>query len=147
MTAIRIMVVDDFKQWRAALRSIVEAIEGLRVVAEARNALEAIAKAGRLHPDIVLLDIGLPLLNGIEAAPKIRQASPGSKIIFLTQELDSDVRIAALAAGAEGYLLKSTVVSELRRTIDAATGLRPASCAEAPRNFFVESQGEVSATS
>jgi DNA-binding NarL/FixJ family response regulator len=114
------MVVDDFKQWRATLRSIVEAVSGLQVVAEVGDALEAIAKAGRLRPDIVLLDVGLPLLNGIEAAPRIRRASPGSKIIFLTQEDDNDVRTAALATGAEAYLLKSRVVAELSRVIDAA---------------------------
>ncbi|HET6178670.1 MAG TPA: response regulator transcription factor [Candidatus Sulfotelmatobacter sp.] len=119
MSAIRIMVVDDFKQWRTTLRSVVEAVEGFRVVAEAGDALEAIAKAGRLRPDIVLLDIGLPLLNGIEAAPRIRRTSPGSKIIFLTQEHDSDVMAAAFAAGAEAYLLKSEVVGELRRVLDA----------------------------
>jgi DNA-binding NarL/FixJ family response regulator len=146
--AIRIMVVDDFKPWRATLRSIVEAVEGFRIVAEAGNAVEAIEKAGRLLPDIVLLDIGLPLLNGLEAAPRIRRASPGSKIIFLTQEHDSDVRTAALATGAEGYLLKSNVVSELRRTIDAARQIpRSASCAKAPRNSSFESGREISRTS
>lgn len=118
--AIRVMVVDDFKQWRATLRSMIEAMEGFRVIAEAGDAVEAIEKAGRLLPDIVLLDIGLPLLNGIEAAPRILRTSPGSKIIFLTQELNSEVRAAAFAAGAEAYLLKSTVVRELGRTIDAA---------------------------
>lgn len=142
MAAIRIMVVDDFKQWRAKLRSIVEAAEGFRVVAEAGDAVDAIEKAGPLLPDVVLLDIGLPLLNGIEAAPKIRRASPKSKIIFLTQELDSDVRTAALAAGAEGYLLKSSVASELRRTLKAATtDPQSASRAEAPRNPPPESEG------
>jgi DNA-binding NarL/FixJ family response regulator len=145
---IRIMVVDDFKPWRVTLRSIVEAIEGFLVVAEAGDALEAIAKAGRLLPDIVLLDIGLPLLNGIEAAPKIRRASPSSKIIFLTQELDSEVRAAAFAAGAEGYLLKSTVVSELRRSIDDARQIpSSASRAEAPRNSSLESESEIPTTS
>lgn len=120
VAAIRIMVVDDFKLWRAMLRSMIEAIDGFRVVAEAADAVEAIEKAGRLLPDIVLLDIGLPLLNGIEAAPRIRRLSPDSKIIFLTQEHNSDVKAAAFAAGAEAYLLKSRVARELRRTIEAA---------------------------
>jgi DNA-binding NarL/FixJ family response regulator len=142
--AIRIMVVDDFKQWRATLRSIVEAVEGFRIVAEAGNAVEAIEKAGRLLPDIVLLDIGLPLLNGLEAAPRIRRASPGSKIIFLTQENDSDVRTAALATGAEGYVLKSKVVSELRRTIDAARQIPSRHlCAEVLHNSSLESGSEI----
>ena len=118
-SAVRIMIVDNFKQWRATLRSILEAVENFRVVAEAATAEEAIEKAGRVLPDIVLLDIGLPLLNGIEAVPKIRRTSSASKVIFLTQENDSDVAAAALATGAEAYLLKSNVVRELKNTIDA----------------------------
>lgn len=118
--AIGIMVVDDLEQWRTTLKSIVESMPGYQVVAEAPDALEAIAQAGQLRPDIVLLDIGLPLLNGIEAAPRIRRVSPDSTIIFLTQEHDLDIRIAALATGAEGYLLKSRVAADLRHTLDAA---------------------------
>jgi two-component system NarL family response regulator len=114
------MVVDDFKPWRAMVQSIVEAMDGFKVVAEAEDGLEAIEKVGRLLPDIVLIDVGLPQLSGIEAAPRIRRASPGSKIIFLTQEHDNDIRIAALASGADAYLLKSKVVAELSHTIDAA---------------------------
>jgi DNA-binding NarL/FixJ family response regulator len=116
----QIMLVDDYKPWRLKLRSILEAIPGFRVVGEAGDAFEAIEKAGRLLPDIVLLDIGMPILNGLEAAPRIRRASPRSKLIFLTQEQDSEVRSAALAAGAEGYLLKSRVHTELRSAIKAA---------------------------
>jgi DNA-binding NarL/FixJ family response regulator len=116
----QIMLVDDFKPWRLKLRSILEAIPGVRVVGEASDAFEAIEKATQLLPDIVLLDIGMPLLNGLEAAPRIRRASPRSKIIFLTQEHDSEVRNAALAAGADGYLLKSRVAAELRPAINSA---------------------------
>jgi len=106
------MIVDDLKEWRLRLRSFLERIPGFRVVAEAANGLEAVQKAAQLHPDIVLLDIGMPLLNGIEAAPRIRRASQ-SGIIFLTQENDSDIRAAALATGAAAYLLKSTLACEL----------------------------------
>jgi DNA-binding NarL/FixJ family response regulator len=116
----QIMLVDDFKPWRLKLRSILEAIPGFRIVGEAGDAYEAIEKASRLLPDIVLLDIGMPILNGLEAAPRIRRASPRSKIVFLTQEQDSEVRNAALAAGADGYLLKSEINSELRPAINAA---------------------------
>jgi len=117
MTA-EIMIVDDFKEWRLRLRSFLELIPGFRVVCEAADGLEAVEKAAQWLPDIVLLDIGLPLLNGIEAAPRIRRASPLSRIIFLTQEHDSDIRAAALASGAAAYLSKSTPVSELRHTIE-----------------------------
>jgi DNA-binding NarL/FixJ family response regulator len=134
------MLVDDFKQWRAILRSIIEAMEGFQIVAEAQDALEAIAKAGRLRPDIVLLDIGLPLLNGIEAAPKIRRASPDSKIIFVTQEYDPDVRAAALATGAEAYLLKSMNLAELGRTLDAARQISPVGTFSRSTSRLIESE-------
>ena len=114
------MIVDDFKEWRLRVRSFLELIPGFRVVAEAANGLEAIEKAAQLLPDIVLLDIGMPLLNGIEAAPRIRRASPESEIIFLTQEHNSEIKAAALATGAAAYLLKSTPTCELQRTIESA---------------------------
>ena len=98
---------------------MLQATPDYHVVDEASDALEAVQKAAQLHPDIVLLDIGMPILNGIEAAPKIRRASSHSKIVFVTQESDDDVRAAALATGAEGYLLKSRVVSELVPALDA----------------------------
>ena len=102
------------------LRSKLEANSGFQVIAEAGNGCEAIEKAAQLHPDVVLLDIGMPLLNGLEAAPRIRHISPSSKIIFLTQEQDNDIRTAALATGAEGYLLKCSVAGELASAIHAA---------------------------
>jgi len=116
----QIMLVDDFKPWRLTLRSTLEEIPGLKVIAEAGNALEAIEKASQLLPDIVLLDIAMPILNGLEVAPRIRRVSPRSKIIFLTQEHDDEIRTAALAAGADGYLSKSKMTVELRPAINAA---------------------------
>lgn len=116
----RILLVDDFMQWRLAVRSILEAIPGFRIIGEASNGLEAIEKTAALRPDIVLLDIGMPILNGIEAARRIRRVSPHSKIIFLTQEQDIDVKAAALAVGGMAYLSKSAAVGELRPAIDAA---------------------------
>jgi len=124
-----VLVVDDCKQWRETLRSMLEAIPGYQVVAETGDALEAVQKAAQLHPHIVLLDIGMPVLNGIEAAPRIRRASPHSKIIFVTQENDHDLRAAALATGAEAYLLKSRVGSELIAAMDAL--LMPADATQA----------------
>lgn len=120
MSAIQLMVVDDFEPWRVKLRSILECMENVRVVGEAGDALEAIEKAGDLLPDVVLLDIGLPQLNGIEAIPRIRRASPASKIVLLTQEQDRDIRTAALSSGADGYLLKSNAVTELGPAIAAS---------------------------
>lgn len=124
----RILLVDDSRQWRLLVRSILERTPWFQIAGEASDGVEAIMKATALLPDVVLLDIAMPHLNGIEAAKKIRQASPQTKIIFLTQDGDSDIRTAALATGAIAYLLKSSAESELRPTIQAAmlTLLQPA---------------------
>ena len=125
MAVIEIMLVDDYKEWRLKLRSILESFPDCRIVGEACTALEAIRKAAHLRPDLILLDIGMPLVSGIEAAPIIRRASPESKIIFVTQEDDSEVRAAALATGAEAYLLKSSALTELRSAINQAFNASP----------------------
>lgn len=129
MAEIEIMIVDDLKEWRLRLRSFLELIPGFRVVAEAADGLEAVEEAAQLLPDIVFLDIGMPLLNGIEAAPRIQRVSPQSEIIFLTQEHDSEIRAAALATGAAAYLLKSTPACELKRTIESVVLNRFQACA------------------
>jgi DNA-binding NarL/FixJ family response regulator len=121
MPITRILLVDDFKPWRVAARRILSAVPDFQIVGEASNGVEAIEQAAALLPDIVLLDIGMPLLNGIEAARTIRQASPESKIIFLTEQDDEDVMSVALATGAEEYLVKSrttqlSLEAAIRRT-------------------------------
>jgi len=90
-----------------------------QVISEASDGLEAVQKAEELKPDIVLLDIGLPKLNGIEAARRIQQLSPSSKIIFLTQNKDLDIVWAALGTGALGYVRKTDARRELLPAVDA----------------------------
>jgi CheY-like chemotaxis protein len=90
-----------------------------QVIAEAADGLDAIQKAEELKPDLIVLDIGLPKLNGIEAARRIRQFSPGSKIVFLSQHNDLDVVQAALSTGALGYVHKTDAESELLAAVDA----------------------------
>jgi DNA-binding NarL/FixJ family response regulator len=116
----RILVVDDFAPWRAQLRSLLSAHPEWKVIGEASDGQEAVEKAAAMQPEIVLLDIGLPSLNGIEAARIIRQKCPNSEILFVTQEHDNDVRNAAMRTGAAGYVLKTNVVSELFDAITAA---------------------------
>ena len=106
LSAIRILVVDDFKDWRRQVCSLFQARPEWQVVAEASDGAEAVQQAAELSPDLVVLDIGLPKLNGIEAAQQIRQLSPRSKIIFLTENNDLDVVRAALGT-AHGYVLKT----------------------------------------
>jgi CheY-like chemotaxis protein len=91
----------------------------LRVIGVALDGLEAVLKAEALQPDLILLDIGLPKLDGIEAARRIRNAAPESKILFLSQEFDLDVARVALNAGGQGYVVKSDAEDELIAAIEA----------------------------
>lgn len=103
---INILLVDDFAPWRAQVRSFLQSKAEWKIVSEACDGLEAIEKTVELHPDIVLIDIQMPGMNGIEATKRIRRLSPDSKIIIFTQYKDEDLQAAALQAGASAYVLK-----------------------------------------
>ena len=115
----RILVADSFDPWRDYVRSAVEKCEGLQIVGEAVDGLEAVQKAAELKPDLVLLSVGLTKLNGIDAAKAIRKAVPGVKLLFATQIIDEGVMKAALDNGAHGYISKMTAQSELLPAIKA----------------------------
>jgi DNA-binding NarL/FixJ family response regulator len=121
--SIRILVADDFAEWRVRLRSIMRARPQWQVIGEACNGLEAVQRSAELLPDIALLDIGMPILNGIEAATRIREASPGTRVIFVTQESEAAIRTAALATGAEGYILKANAARQLLPAVEALCGM------------------------
>ena len=91
----------------------------MQIVGEASDGLEAVQKAEELQPDLIVLDIGLPTLNGIEAARRIRKLSPESKILFVSQESSADVVQEALALGALGYVVKAHAGSELLAAVEA----------------------------
>jgi DNA-binding NarL/FixJ family response regulator len=122
LSLIRILVVDDFKDWLRQARLLLQSRSECQVIAEASDGLEAVRKAQDLKPDLILLDIGLPKLNGIEAARRIRQRSPSSKIIFLSQNSNLDFVRAALGTGALGYVLKTDAGRELLHAMDAVLG-------------------------
>jgi DNA-binding NarL/FixJ family response regulator len=125
MALNRIMVVDDFDDWRRKVCAILEQNQELSVVGEASDGTEAVQKAGELKPDLIVLDVGLPKLNGIEAAARISELSPWSKIVFLSQDNDAVTVQAALETGAWGYVHKLTAGAELLSAIAAVLqGLR-----------------------
>jgi DNA-binding NarL/FixJ family response regulator len=119
LSPLRILVADDFEDWRRQVRSLLQARPEWQVIAEASDGSEAVRKAEELKPDLVLLDIGLPKLNGIEAARQIQQLSPSSKILFLSQNNDLDVVRAALGTGALGYVYKTSAVGDFLPAIHA----------------------------
>lgn len=119
MPLIRILVVDDFEPWRRFVASALEKHSHLQVVFEASDGLQAVRKAEELQPDLILLDIGLPMLNGIQAARQIRDLAPHAKILFLSENNSSEIAEAALNTGARGYVIKSDAGRELLPAIQA----------------------------
>ena len=110
---VRILVVDDFEPWRREVCTMLQRRPEFRVVAEVADGLEAVQKTQELKPDLILLDIGLPRLNGIEVAKRIRQIAPNAGIIFLTLNRDKETEQVALSTGARGYVLKTDAGREL----------------------------------
>jgi DNA-binding NarL/FixJ family response regulator len=113
------LVVDDYEAWRREVRSLFQSRPQWQVIAEAVDGLEANQKAEELKPDLILLDIGLPNLHGIEAARRIRQVSPGTKIVFLSQNSDLEIVQAALDTGALGHVHKICAKSDLLHAVEA----------------------------
>jgi two-component system, NarL family, response regulator NreC len=119
---VRILVVDDFEPWRQQVRVLLQTQPELSVIAEVADGLEAVEKPQALKPDLILLDVGIPNLNGLEAANRIRQVAPGARIAFLTQNSDRDVVRAALSTGAQGYILKADAGTELLTALEGVLG-------------------------
>jgi two-component system nitrate/nitrite response regulator NarL len=118
-SSLRVLVVDDFEAFRRVVASILQKQPGLQIICEVSDGLEAVQRAEELQPDLILLDIGLPSLSGIEAARQIRKLAPESKIIFLTQESSPDVVQEVLGLGTCGYVVKTRAESDLLAAVDA----------------------------
>ncbi len=118
-SAIRVLVVDDYEPFQQFLSSRLQDTSGVYVCWEASDGLEAVQKAEELRPDLILLDIGLPQLNGIEVAGRIRRVSPGSRILFVSQESSADAVQEALRTGARGYVVKTDAASKLVEGVNA----------------------------
>ena len=119
MLFVRILLVDDFVPWHQAAISLLQPNAALQVIGQATDGLEAVGKAIDLQPDLVLLDIGLPGINGIEVARHIRSVSPGSKIVFLTENNSRALVERAMGTGAHGYVIKSDAVRQLLSAVEA----------------------------
>lgn len=125
MPALRILVADDHDVVRAGLRTLLESRQGWEVCAEAANGRDAVDKARDSKPDVAVLDIGMPLLNGVEAARQIRKVSPRTEVLVLTMH-DSEMMIqSVLDAGARGYILKDDAGKNLLAAVDAVRRGKP----------------------
>jgi DNA-binding NarL/FixJ family response regulator len=118
LSMVRILLVDDFAAWRRYVLENLRRNRNLQVIDVASDGFEAVLKAEVLQPDLILLDIGLPKLNGIEAARRIRKLAPDSKIIFLTQESSADLVETALSLGARGYVVKQEAERDLLAAVE-----------------------------
>ncbi len=119
MSSLSVLVVEDYEPFRQLICSTLRKRPELQTVFEAADGLEAVNKAEELQPDLILLDIGLPTLNGIEAANQISRLVPAAKILFVSQENDRDVVAAVLSRGARGYVRKRNAVTDLLPAVDA----------------------------
>ena len=116
---VHVLLVDDYEPFRQFVSSVLGSIPDLEIIGEASDGLDAVQKAEELKPDLILLDIGLPKLSGIEAAHRISRLVPAAKILFVSQENDKDVVAAALSNGAKGYVLKLDANRELLAAVES----------------------------
>jgi DNA-binding NarL/FixJ family response regulator len=119
---IRVLLADDHLLFRAGIRALMSSFEGIELVAEASNGREAIDLCSKIHPDVVLMDIIMPLLNGLDATARMASISPRSRIIILSMNASEEYILQALRCGAVGYLLKNISPSELEHSIRAVAG-------------------------
>jgi DNA-binding NarL/FixJ family response regulator len=125
MIPLRILIADDHAVVRAGLRSLLESRDKWHVCAEAGDGRDAVDKAAKHKPDVAILDIGMPLLNGVEAARQIRKVSPETEILILTMHQSDDLVHQVVEAGARGYILKDEADRGLLSAVDAVRQHKP----------------------
>jgi NarL family two-component system response regulator LiaR len=118
---IRVLIVDDHAVVREGLRTFLELQDGIEVVGEASDGTEALEQAEQLEPDVVLMDLVMPRLDGVGAMRQLRERSPQIRVIVLTSFLDDDRLLPAIQAGAAGYLLKDVEPTELAQAVRTAS--------------------------
>jgi DNA-binding NarL/FixJ family response regulator len=120
MKRIKVLIVDDHTLVRAGIRSLLALVEDIEVVGEASDGKEALIKVRQLRPDVVLMDLAMPVMGGLEATRRLRKEFPGIKVLALTQYDDSEYVIPIIEAGARGFITKMSAFSELAAAIQAA---------------------------
>ena len=119
MKKIRVLVVDDHTLVRDGIRALLQLVADIEVVGEATNGKEALEKVEELTPDVVLMDLAMPIMGGLEATRRIRRQFPGTKVLALTQYDDSEYVVPIIEAGARGFVTKMAAFSELTSAIQA----------------------------
>jgi DNA-binding NarL/FixJ family response regulator len=117
---VRILLADDYEPWRQYVSSLLLKHPEWKIIGEVSDGIEAVRKCQELSPDVVLLDLNLPKINGVEAASHIRQSNPTTKIVFTTAYHDSDVMQTVLHNQADGYVLKWEVTRDLIAAVETA---------------------------
>jgi DNA-binding NarL/FixJ family response regulator len=117
MTDIRVMIVDDVERVRQDLRTLLTLVEGIEIVGEAQDGREAFQQAQVLHPDVILMDVEMPLLDGFEATRQIKTCLPSCRVIALTIHDDESARLQAVEAGMDGFIVKGAPLESIVRIL------------------------------
>ena len=116
---MRILIVDDVESWRHMVAAMLQDCPTWKIICEASDGMEAVQRSEELQPDLILLDIGLPKLNGIEAARRIRNVAPRSRILFVSENVCATIAREALLSGGWGYVVKSDAANDLLPALEA----------------------------
>ncbi len=148
MSKIKVMLVDDHALFRQGMRALLQSSSDIEIVGEATNGKEAIEKVSQLSPEVVLMDIAMPVMGGVEATRRIRKDNPEIGVLVLTQYEDSEYILSMLKAGAKGYIAKTATAAELVAAIRAVNKgesfLYPSATTALIKEYLTRARGEQS---